>query len=85
MGTTNARETLSQWAVVITGKKKLPHQVVAVFPVRQFFVQFFVALLPLLFVCIYIETICIYVTANLRKQLFPGIPNPFREFGEYLK
>ena len=28
---------------------------------------------------------CIYVTANLRNQLFPGIPNPFRELGEFLK
>ena len=24
----------------------------------------------------------IYVTANLRNQIFPGIPNPFRESGE---
>ena len=27
----------------------------------------------------------IYVTVNLRNQLFPGIPNPFRESGKYLK
>ena len=27
----------------------------------------------------------IYVTANLRNQIIPGIPNPFREFGESLK
>ena len=26
-----------------------------------------------------------YVTANLRNQIFPGIPNPFRESGESLK
>ena len=29
--------------------------------------------------------VCVYVTANLRNQLFPGIPNPFRESGESLK
>ena len=27
----------------------------------------------------------IYVTVNLRNQLFPGIPNPLRESGESLK
>ena len=27
----------------------------------------------------------IYITANLRNQIFPGIPNPFRESGESLK
>ena len=27
----------------------------------------------------------VYVTANLRNQIFPGIPNPFRESGESLK
>ena len=27
----------------------------------------------------------VYVTANLWNQIFPGIPNPFRESGEYLK
>ena len=27
----------------------------------------------------------IYVTANLRNQIFPGIANPFRESGESLK
>ena len=27
----------------------------------------------------------IHVTANLRNQIFPGIPNPFRESGESLK
>ena len=26
-----------------------------------------------------------YVTANLRNQIFPGIPNPLRESGESLK
>ena len=30
-------------------------------------------------------SICIYVTANLRIQIFPGIPNPFRESGKSLK
>ena len=34
----------------------------------------------LLKVCIYV-----YVTVNLRNQLFPGFPNPFREFRESLK
>ena len=32
-----------------------------------------------------INYIFIYVTANLRNQIFPGIPNPFREFVESLK
>ena len=27
----------------------------------------------------------IYITANIRNQLFPWIPNPFRESGESLK
>ena len=26
-----------------------------------------------------------YGTANLRNQIFPGIPNPFRESGKSLK
>ena len=26
-----------------------------------------------------------YITANLRNQIFPGIPNPFKESGESLK
>ena len=39
-----------------------------------------------MFMYIYIGLfICIYVTANLRYQIFPGIPNPFRESGESLK
>ena len=35
----------------------------------------------------YIDTVAqfVYVTANLRNQLFPGIFNPFRESGESLK
>ena len=31
------------------------------------------------------EFLCVYVTANLRNQIFPGIPNPLRESGESLK
>ena len=27
----------------------------------------------------------VYVTANLWNQIFPGLPNPFRESGESLK
>ena len=34
---------------------------------------------------IYTYTVLIYVTVNLRNQLFSGIPNPFRESGEFLK
>ena len=37
-----------------------------------------------LYTYIYIY-VCIYVTVNLRNQLFHGIPNPFREYGESLK
>ena len=31
------------------------------------------------------DSLCMYVTAILQNQLFPGIPNPFRESGESLK
>ena len=32
--------------------------------------------------CQYLLGHPIYVTANLRNQIFPGIPNPFRDSGE---
>ena len=34
---------------------------------------------------VYVAFIYIYVTANVRNQILPGFPNPFRESGESLK
>ena len=67
--------------------KYFQHQIVAEYlcPKKMHRVSFFGATKEGIKTQMFRRFAVTYVTANLRNQIFPGIPNPFRESRESLK